>query len=258
VHRDGLTARGFVSFGFKGAHLRICSERADVVTAEVVRLRAVLEAYIVRHPDFVTSLVPIALLAGAPEIARRMAAAGEAAGVGPMAAVAGAIAQMAGEAALGAGAAEAIVENGGDNYLASPRPVTVALYAGAPGVQPLGGRLAMRVVAARMPLAICSSSGLMGHSLSLGRCDLATVIARDAALADAAATLAGNSVTSEADIGPALETVMCVAGVSGVLIIKGGRVGLAGDVPELVRNADAGAAAKVSHDEASGFRVAEA
>jgi uncharacterized protein len=251
-------ARRYSSFAHKGAHLRICSERADVVEAEVVRLREVLEAYIVRHPDFVTALAPLPLLPGAPEIAARMAAAGEAAGVGPMAAVAGAIAQMAAEAALGAGAAEAIVENGGDIYLASPRPVTVALYAGATDAQPLGGRVALHVAPGRMPLAICSSSGLMGHSLSLGRCDLATVIARDAALADAAATLAGNSVSSEADVGPALEKVMRVPGVSGVLIVKAGRIGLAGDVPELVRNADGKVAAKVSHDEASGFRVAEA
>ncbi len=245
--------RSFASFSHKGVHLRICSSRFDLVTAEIVRQRELLERYIVRQPGFVTTLVPIALLPGAPEVARRMAAAADTVGVGPMAAVAGAMAEMAAEAALAAGAPEAIVENGGDIFLASPSPVVVALYAGDAARQPLSRRLALRVPADRMPLAICSSSGLMGHSLSFGLCDLATVVARDAAIADAAATRAGNLVRTEADIQRALDAIMRIAGVSGVLIVKASRVGLAGDLPELVRHGDAGVTAKVSHDEASGF-----
>ena len=170
-----------------------------------------------------------------------------------MAAVAGAIAEQAARTALAAGACEAIVENGGDVFLASQSPVVVALYAGAVRGQPLSGRLALRVEPARMPLAICSSSGLMGHSLSFGLCDLATVTASDAALADAAATRCGNLVRTEADIAPALEAVRAIRGVKGVLIVKGGRVGLAGDLPELVRSTDASLEDKVSRDEAGGF-----
>ena len=72
-----------------------------------------------------------------------------------------------------------------------------------------------------MPLAICSSSGTMGHSLSLGRCDLATVFARDASLADAAATLAGNLVSREEDLEPAVNRVLAIEGIQGCLAGKG-------------------------------------
>lgn len=244
---------GFASFSHKGVHLRIRCDRLEVVTAEIVRQRGILERYIDRHPDFATALAPLPLLPDAPAIARRMAEAADTVGVGPMAAVAGAMAEAAARAALAAGAREAIVENGGDIFLASPSAVVVALYAGDASVQPLSGRLAFRVDPARMPLSICSSSGLMGHSLSFGLCDLATVVARDGALADAAATRAGNLVRVEADIQGALDAIMAIAGVSGVLLVKGSRVGLAGDLPELVRHEDAAVADKVSRDERSGF-----
>ena len=75
----------------------------------------------------------------------------------------------------------------------------------------------------------------MGHSLSFGQCDLATVIARDAALADAAATQAANLVKTVADMEPALNKMVSIDGVSGVLIVKNGHVGLAGKPPPLVK-----------------------
>jgi hypothetical protein len=153
-----------------------------------------------------------------------------------MAAVAGAMAQLAAEAALAAGAGEAIIENGGDIYLDSPEAVLIALYAG-PGA-PSGG-LALEVLPGEMPLAVCSSSGRLGHSFSFGDCDLATVVARDAALADAAATLAGNLVRRESDIPGALQRVSALPGVSGLLLVKGAKVGLAGRLPRLVRHAEA-------------------
>ena len=71
--------------------------------------------------------------------------------------------------------------------------------------------------------------------MSLGDCDLATVVARDAALADAAATQAANLVKQESDIDKALEAIMAIAGIAGVLIVKNERVGLAGQLPPLVK-----------------------
>jgi hypothetical protein len=75
----------------------------------------------------------------------------------------------------------------------------------------------------------------MGHSLSLGQCDLATVVAKDAALADAAATLAANLVKAVCDVEPALNQMVSIEGVSGVMIVKNGHVGLAGKIPPLVK-----------------------
>jgi ApbE superfamily uncharacterized protein (UPF0280 family) len=75
----------------------------------------------------------------------------------------------------------------------------------------------------------------MGHSFSFGECDLATVVAKDASLADAAATQAANLVRTVDDIDSALENIAGIEGVDGVMIIKGDRVGLAGKLPPLVK-----------------------
>jgi ApbE superfamily uncharacterized protein (UPF0280 family) len=241
--------RHYQIYSHRGANFRIASTHPQVIREEIRRQRRALEAYIRRHPDFAASLEPLELLPGAPEVARRMQAAAAATGVGPMAAVAGTMAQLAVEAARAAGAEEAIVENGGDLFLDSPGVVIVALYAGN---NPLSGKLALRVEPGRMPLAVCSSSSFMGHSLSFGRCDLATVVAADAALADAAATLACNQVRSVRDVSPVLERVCSLPGICGILIVKADRVGMAGDLPELIRHRDPGFSSKITRDARSG------
>ena len=225
--------RVYRTFTHREAVVRICCEAFATVTEEIVRQRSLLEDYIARHPEFQTSLTPLEARADAPEIAHRMARAADRVGVGPMAAVAGAVAQCGAEAALKAGAREAIVENGGDIYLKVAGPVTIGLHA---GTSSLGDRLAFALSAEETPLAICSSSGKMGHSMSLGQCDLATVVARDAALADAAATAAANRVRTIDDVNPTLERIAAIEGVAGVLIVKDDRVGLAGRLPSLARS----------------------
>jgi len=225
-------ARIYKTFIHKEAVLRICCEPFEVVTREIVRQRAILEGYLLRHPLFQHSLKPVAAQADAPEVAQRMAGAANRVGVGPMAAVAGAMAQLAVEAALQAGAAEAIVDNGGDIYLQAAAPVIIGLYPGKTGEI---GKLAFSLQASDTPLSICSSSGKMGHSLSLGDCDLATIVAKDASLADAAATLAANLVKTLDDVEHTLNHMVAIDGISGVLIVKNGHVGLAGKLPPLVK-----------------------
>ena len=224
--------RTYQEFTYKEAVFRICCDKFDTVTAEIIRQRHILEDYIERHSEFRHSFEPIELLADAPEVAQRMAWAARLVGVGPMAAVAGAMAQSAAQAALDAGAREAIVEDGGDIYLRAAEPVIVAL---ATGSAKLAGKLAFSLQPDDTPVAICSSSGKMGHSKSLGRCDLAAVVASDAALADAAATQAANLVTTTDDVEPALQRIAAVEGIDGVLIIKDDKVGLAGNLPPLVK-----------------------
>jgi ApbE superfamily uncharacterized protein (UPF0280 family) len=241
--------RHYHSYSHRGANFRIASTHLQVIQREIRRQRGVLEGYIERHPEFASSLKPLELLSGAPEVACRMQAAAAATGVGPMAAVAGTMAHLAVEAALAAGAGEAIVENGGDIFLYSTEVVTVALYAGD---NPLSGKLALDVHQQRMPLAICSSSSLMGHSLSFGACDLATVVAADGALADAAATLTCNLVRSPRDVPGVLEGISALPGIRGVLIIKEDKVGMAGDLPELIRHNDSAFLNKITKDARSG------
>ncbi|MCL5280985.1 MAG: UPF0280 family protein [Planctomycetes bacterium] len=224
--------RIYRTFTHHEAVLRICCDQFDVVVAEIVRQRRILEEYIAQHPSFQSALAPIELQTDAPEVARRMAWAARRAGVGPMAAVAGAMAQIAAEAALAAGAKEAIVDNGGDIYLKAVQPVLVAL---GTGTVKLADRLAFSVQPQETPLSICSSSGRMGHSMSFGLCDLATIVAKDAALADAAATQAGNLVKTVEDVDAALEKILRIEGVDGVLLVKDDRVGLAGHLPRLTK-----------------------
>lgn len=224
--------RAYRSFVHRNARIRYACPLPGVVESELVRQRERLEAYVGRDPGFLTALEPVRLLPGAPEIARRMHEASETTGVGPMAAVAGAMAEACVRAAVAAGASEAVVENGGDLFAVSPEPLVVALFA---GTTRFSGRLAFSVDPGAMPLSICSSSSTMGHSLSFGRCDLATVVSRDGALADAAATLACNSVRSASDLDRALSRVSAIPGVLGVLLVKGDELAMCGELPRIVR-----------------------
>jgi ApbE superfamily uncharacterized protein (UPF0280 family) len=204
--------------------------RSSTWSPRIVRQRQILGDHLRRQPEFQSSLTPVELLADAPVIARRMAWAARRAGVGPMAAVAGAVAQLAAEAALSFGAKEAIVDNGGDIYLQAVEPVVIRL---GTGTAKLADRLAFLLEPADTPISICSSSGMMGHSMSFGRCDLATIVAT--ALADAAATQAGNLVQTVDDVDAALERIAHIPGVDGVLLIKDDRIGLAGRLPQLIK-----------------------
>ena len=214
------------------AVFRICCSRFDAVTEEIVQQRKILEDYIERHPNFRDSFESIELHPDAPEVAQRMARAARLVGVGPMAAVAGAMAQCACQAGLEAGAQEAIVENGGDIYLQVAELVIIAL---GTGTTELSDRLAFSLQANDTPISICSSSGKMGHSKSLGKCNLATTVSRDAALADAAATQAANLVNTVEDVDPALKLIAAIEGIDGVVIIKDDRIGLAGQLPPLIK-----------------------
>jgi len=228
--------RNYRSFSWKGANFRISSSAFDVITAEIIRQREILSLYILDHEDFLTSLVPLSGIDNdAPDIVKRMHRASLLTGIGPMASVAGVNAQIAAEAAVESGADEAVIENGGDIYLFTRHETVIALYAGN---NSFSGKLAVKIRPGMTPLSVCSSSGRMGHSLSLGNCDLATVTAVDGALADSAATLACNLVKEEKDIAPALERIISIKGIQGVLIVKNEKIGIAGKFPELVRNYD--------------------
>ena len=224
--------RHYKTFIHEEAVFRIYCDCFDTVTLEIIRQRKILEDYIRLHPEFQHSLEPIELRPDAPDVAQRMARAAALVGVGPMAAVAGAMAQLAAEAGLQAGAEETIVENGGDIYLQTTGPVIIGLFSGG---SEKNNQLAFEIKPEDTPVSVCSSSGKMGHSMSLGQCDLATVVSKDAALADAAATQAANLVREIEDVETALNRIAIIEAVDGVLIVKNGNIGLAGNLPPLVK-----------------------
>jgi ApbE superfamily uncharacterized protein (UPF0280 family) len=196
----------------------------------VLHSRWEIEGYIERFPAFARTLLPWPLEnEPAPPLVREMMAAGRAAGVGPMAAVAGAIAAAVGRG-LQSASPEVVVENGGDVFLSLNGDAVVGIAAGA---SPLSLMVGIRLQRNAFPMAVCTSSGSVGHSLSFGRADAVTVVAPDCALADAAATAIGNRVRIATDIEPALDFGLAIAGVRGVAIIVGNRMGLRGEL-ELV------------------------
>lgn len=177
------------------------------------------------RPRFRTSLEPLRLHGTEPPPVDAMLRAGLLASVGPMAAVAGAIAEYVGRALLPL-SREIIVENGGDIFLYGPRERHIAVYA---GTSPLSGLLSVAVHPDN-GLGICTSSGTVGHSLSLGRADAALVISHDCALADAAATYLGNLASGPDRLDDALDTVCAIPGVDGALVIVGDSLGVKGQV----------------------------
>ena len=162
---------------------------------------------------------------------RAMLTAGQRASVGPMAAVAGAIAEFVCKGLIDEGCNEIIVENGGDIYLRRSNDCTIAVFAGQ---SPLSNRVGLRVAADEMPVGICTSSGTVGHSLSLGVADSVTVLADSAVLADAAATRIGNEVADgkepQEGVNRALEAAEKINGIRGVLVICEELLGASGRV----------------------------
>jgi ApbE superfamily uncharacterized protein (UPF0280 family) len=189
--------------------------------------RRLLEKYIEeRDPVFAQTLVPHLLKEGAPPIALEMVRAGNLAGVGPMAAVAGAFAQYVGKWLLRE-TSQVIVENGGDIFLCCKRPVRVGIYAGE---SVFSRRLALKVEPRGEYRGICTSSGTVGPSYSSGRADAAVIIAGNAALADAVATAAGNMVQNGDDLQKALDFACSIPGVRGGLIILGDKLVAGGEI----------------------------
>ena len=190
----------------------------------VAKYRRIIEKYIEQHPAFLSSLEPCLVGEEAPLIIQEMARSASVAGVGPMASVAGAIAEAVGRELLHF-SPEVIVENGGDIFLKTTKKRLIGIYAGS---SPLTGRVALEIKPRETPLGICTSSGTVGHSLSFGTADAVIAVSPSASLADAAATAVANKVKNAADISEAIEEGQRIPGLYGLVIIKGDRLGVWG------------------------------
>jgi ApbE superfamily uncharacterized protein (UPF0280 family) len=230
IYRTRMAREGLVGFRVlvKQTDLWVLASRdfTEAVREVVLQERQQLEAYIAAHPDFLHTLAPWPDDPFAPAVVREMIQAAAPAGVGPMAAVAGALAARVGQR-LDPLSPEIIVENGGDIFLKITQPATVALFAGQ---SPLSYRVGLKIDPALSPVGVCTSSGTVGHSLSFGRADAACVVAPDTALADAAATALGNRVPDAAAIPAALKWAAALDGILGAVVIVGEQLGAWGRV----------------------------
>jgi len=180
-------------------------------------------------PEFFTSLDPLHVKSDY-KITEEMILESRRAGVGPMAGVAGAIAEYVGRDLVGL-TDELIIENGGDIFLKSKTDRNVLVYAGEDS--PFRDKIRIKLHGGGSPRGICASSGKIGHSISHGNTDATIVIADSAIAADVFATAAGNMVKSKSDIQSALRFLGEQAGIAGALVLIGEKIAVWGDV-ELV------------------------
>ena len=234
TYRSWSKRQGLISFNATvketNLHIQARSNLAEQAVRAVLHAREMIESYLEVDPQFLTSLVPLRERFPAPPIIIDMIRAASLANVGPMAAVAGAVAEFTGKALLNH-SPEVIVENGGDIFMKLENDAVFGIYAGN---SPLSMETGVRIKAGTSPVALCTSSGTLGHSKSFGRADAVTVISASCTLADAAATALGNLVQTESDVQLAIDRGIEISGVSGIIVIKGKTLGAWGEV-ELVR-----------------------
>lgn len=233
-YRHQIKDNELVSFTVKvketDLYIRATRDISGQAIQAIKKYRRPVEQYIKLHPLFLHSLEPVSVEENAAVIIRIMSEAGRAAAVGPMAAVAGAIAEAVGRDLLQY-SDEIIVENGGDIFIKTKKKRIVGVFAGS---SRLSQKLALEIDPDIMPVGVCTSSGTVGPSFSMGSADAAVVIARSTALADAAATAVGNYIRGESDIEVALKQGQSIKGILGIVIVKGDKMGAWGDI-KLVR-----------------------
>lgn len=188
----------------------------DFVKEKIRQYRWDIENYIIRDGRFLTALKPIEVELNAPTIVKEMSQAAKLANVGPVAAVAGTIAEFLGKDLLKKGYKDVIIENGGDIFLATRKTRIIGIYSGK---SKLWQGLSVKIKPKNTPIGICTSSGTIGHSLSFGCADSVVILSKSASLADAVATATCNRVNSKKDLSCALNFSRSIKGICGVVII---------------------------------------
>jgi len=201
------------------AKSKLIKEATDIV----LDARYQIESYIKAYPEFLISLSPWNEDPFAPPVVKDMIYSSREARVGPMAAVAGAIAEYVGKKLLEL-SDEIIVENGGDIFLSLKRPVTVSIFSGS------SSNIGIIIRENMMPIGVCSSSGKIGHSLSFGKSDIVSVISSSTSLADAAATSIANRIKKEEDLKKIDLWASQIKGIRGILAMLNGNFSIWGDV----------------------------
>ena len=227
----GLHRRSYLIGESQGTIISDGEEAVQRAVEVIKHQREELGLYIREFKEFQLALDPLEAPEGS-RVAKLMAEHSKAAGVGPMAAVAGVLADLAVEEMLEAGASVAVVENGGEAAFTSDRPVNIALQAGD---APLSKRIGFRLE--EFPVGVATSSGLFSHALSFGKAEAVTIFAESAGLADAAATAVGNVVKGENEQYAArrgVDTGLSIEGVRGVFVLYRGAVGMGGRLPPII------------------------
>lgn len=223
-------------FVIKESDVTVISESElfiKIAKETLLRERLIIEETIRKYPEFQKSFDPY-FTKDPPEVIKRMEDAAEICDVGPMAAVAGVLADLMSENMKKNAAKIAVVENGGEIMVNSLEDINIALYSMTTALK---AQIGFVFKGEDEKIGIGTSSGTFGHGISLGKADTVTVFAIDAGIGDAAATRVANEVNGEdieKSIGKALEVADSLEYVTGTFITRGNLVGKSGNIPELV------------------------
>jgi ApbE superfamily uncharacterized protein (UPF0280 family) len=190
--------------------------------AMLVELRRSMDAYLLMDPAYKAALTPYDAGLEAPDILKEMSRTSHKTGIGPMSAVAGAVAKRVAEFL---GTKEVIVENGGDIYAKSSSDMDISVFAGQ---SPLSEKIGLHIPAADFPLGICTSSGTVGPSLSLGRADAVMIVCKDVLLADSYATAMANRIKTVSDLQPVIDHISNIPDILGAIAVKDDRMAITG------------------------------
>ncbi len=193
----------------------------------LLEVRNDIESYIRRDPTFLASQVAHSPLHNAPWIVIRMAEVSSYYNIGPMAAVAGAVADCVGQQLM-KNQTDVIIENGGDIFVHTRKPIVFTLYAGEKS--PFSGKLKFKPTSSDSTFGVCTSSGTVGHSFSQGRADAVCVVSQTASQADAAATAMGNKVKHKKDIGQVIQEASNNQSILGIIVALEDKLGIWGEV----------------------------
>lgn len=194
----------------------------DEVYAFLVDLRRQMDAYLLMDPQYKAALTPYDAGLEAPGILKEMSRVSHKTGIGPMSAVAGAVAKHVADFL---GTKEVIVENGGDIYAKATSDMDISVFAGQ---SPLSEKVGLHIPAAAFPCGICTSSGTVGPSLSLGRADAMMIVCQDVLLADSYATAMANRIKTVNDLQPVIEQIQNNPEILGALAVKDDKLAVCG------------------------------
>ncbi|MDD5504366.1 MAG: UPF0280 family protein [Candidatus Omnitrophica bacterium] len=231
IYRNRIASDDLVNFRVAidetDVFISACQDLSEEAVDIIIGLRSDIKKYIQANNIFATSLKPVLCGKDAPAVIKNMVKASWHCGVGPMASVAGAVAETAGKRLLRL-SCQVIVENGGDIFMLSSKSRTIGIYAGPASA--FKDKLVIRIEPEDTPCGICTSSATVGHSLSFGKADAVVVVSPSASLADACATALCNKVKSEKDIGSVIRYGKSLKGITGILIVINDKLGAWGNI----------------------------
>ncbi|MBO3840528.1 MAG: UPF0280 family protein [Candidatus Brockarchaeota archaeon] len=231
TYRNGLF---YLRTTYKEADLLIASESISTINIGLSRFieeRNSIQSFLDKNPEFIYALEPLDFKGELPLAISLSVESSKKAGVGPMASLPGALADLALESMLRSGAENAIVENGGEISMKMNRKTIVGVYTGR--IFNFGLILDNSSYG---KIGISTSSSRVSHALSFGDADAVVVIAENAALADAVSTRVGNAVKSgcSQSMEEAVKLACSINGVKGCVVYSNDLISFGGNVKPIM------------------------